>query len=994
MKNIFKPIVILFLSFVVSFSFGQADKYKLTQGTTGNLAYKSYTNDPLGARIYTLSNGLTVYLSAYKDAPRIQIYIAVRAGSKNDPAHATGLAHYLEHILFKGTSKIGTQNWGKEKPLLDKIEALYETYRKTTDAKQREKIYAQIDSISIVASTYSVANEYDKLLSTIGADGTNAYTFLEQTVYVNDIPSNQIEKWAEIEAERFGEVVPRLFHTELEAVYEEKNKGMDQDRRKVWEVMMASLFEKHTYGTQTTIGTVEHLKNPSITEIKKYFNTYYVANNMAICMSGDLDYDKTIKILEQHFSKLKKGTVPVFTPAKEEPIARPILKNVFGPDAENVAIAYRFKGIKDLPSKLNAPGAYNSEYDPFYLKMMSMLLTNGQAGLIDLNLNQQQKVIGGYAYAMSFNDYSVFSMGGRPRQDQPLEEVANLLLGQIEQIKQGKFDDWLIPAVIADWKTSKMKEYESNRSRADAFVDAFISGMNWNDYLMEIEILQKIKKQDIIKFANDNFSTNYAIIYKRKGVDTTIQKVPKPKISPVELNRDKQSDFYTKLIAKSSATISPVFIDYTKDMSITSFKNNPDLFYKQNTENELFVISFVWETKGYLSPNYGFAASYLDYLGTAQLSAEEVKKEFFKLGCSYSVSSAGDKIVVNLSGLNENFDKALTLLEGILENPKADEEALNNLVADILKQRNDNKLNKDIILRNGLANYAKYGNDNPFKYYIPEDKLKATTSVELIELVKSLKKYKHRVLYYGPTKKEVVLSKLETIHRRSGEFEFLKEGKVFIPKEINETQVYFVDYDMVQAEVIFLSKSVNFEKSLLPVTSLFNEYFGGSMGSLVFQEMRESRALAYSVRSKYETASRKEDPNYVSSYIGTQADKIIEAIDGMNELLDNMPKSDVLFETSKQSLIESINTTRITKSSVLTNYEASQKLGLDYDIRKDVYEKVKVFSFEDIKKFQEQYVKEKPKAILVVGSKNKIDLKKLEKYGKVTEMKIDDLFGY
>ncbi|MFQ3576119.1 MAG: insulinase family protein, partial [Cytophagales bacterium] len=226
-----------------------------------------------------MANGLKVYLSVYKDAPRIQTYIAIGAGSKNDPSHATGLAHYLEHILFKGTSKIGTSDWEKEKVLLDKIEALYETYRQTKDDAKRTKIYAEIDSISGVAAKFAIANEYDKIMSTIGAQGTNAYTFFEQTVYVNDIPSNQIENWAKTEAERFNEVVARLFHTELEAVYEEKNKGLDSDRRKVWEALMEGLFQKHTYGTQTTIGTIDHLKNPSITEIKKFFYTYYVPNN-------------------------------------------------------------------------------------------------------------------------------------------------------------------------------------------------------------------------------------------------------------------------------------------------------------------------------------------------------------------------------------------------------------------------------------------------------------------------------------------------------------------------------------------------------------------------------------------------------------------------------------------------------------------------------------------------------------------------------------------
>jgi predicted Zn-dependent peptidase len=259
--------------------------------------YESVADDPLNTRIYTLDNGLKVYLSSYDDAPRVQTNIAVRAGSKNDPAHATGLAHYLEHMLFKGTDKYGSLDYSKEKPLLDKIESLYEQYRTVdmSDIKGRDKIWRQIDSVSGEAAKLCIANEYDKMLSGIGAKGTNAYTSNERTVYVNDIPSNQIEKWLKIESERFRMPVFRLFHTELEAVYEEKNRSLDTDGSKMFEGLMSGLFENHQYGTQTTIGTIDHLKNPSLTEIRKYFNKYYVPNNMAICMSGDFEYDDVIK---------------------------------------------------------------------------------------------------------------------------------------------------------------------------------------------------------------------------------------------------------------------------------------------------------------------------------------------------------------------------------------------------------------------------------------------------------------------------------------------------------------------------------------------------------------------------------------------------------------------------------------------------------------------------------------------------------------------------
>lgn len=142
---------------------------------------------------------------------------------KNDPAETTGLAHYFEHLMFKGTNSYGTQNYEAEKPLLDQIEQQFEIYRKTTDEIQRKAIYHTIDSLSYEASKYAIPNEYDKLMAAIGASGTNAYTAYDQTVYVEDIPSNQIENWAKIQVDRFENNVIRGFHTELEAVYEEKN---------------------------------------------------------------------------------------------------------------------------------------------------------------------------------------------------------------------------------------------------------------------------------------------------------------------------------------------------------------------------------------------------------------------------------------------------------------------------------------------------------------------------------------------------------------------------------------------------------------------------------------------------------------------------------------------------------------------------------------------------------------------------------------------------
>ena len=558
--------LILLLSIITTSAFAQ-------KSNDWNMPYESVPNDPMGTRIYTLQNGLKIYLSAYKDAPRIQTFIAVKTGSKNDPSSATGLAHYLEHIMFKGSSKYGTMNWAKEKSYLDQIEQLYELHRNTKDSIQRINIYHRIDSVSLIAASYAIANEYDKMMNQIGASGTNAYTWVDQTVYVNDIPANQIERWAKIEAERFSTVVPRLFHTELEAVYEEKNKGMDNDGRKVWEAMYTGLFPNHPYGTQTTIGTVEHLKNPSITEIKKYFNTYYKANNIAICMSGDLNYDSTVLMLQKYFNQLESAVIPE-AKSFNSTLNGPITKTVVGPTAESVTIGFRVDEILQKDPALQAR-----------LKLLSTMLSNGQAGLFDLNLNQSQKVQGAYSYNINMHDYSILMVGGTPVHGSDTKACEALLLQEIEKLKQGKFDPTLLNAVVTDYKKTFTQELESNKSRADKMVDAFILNLPWSSQVSELSYMEKVTDKDIVSWANAYLTIQHQVtVYKTQGTDNSIVKVPKPSISPVSVNRDTTSIFYSEVFKLSAPNILPVFLDFKKDVEVVSPESELPIVYKQNTD--------------------------------------------------------------------------------------------------------------------------------------------------------------------------------------------------------------------------------------------------------------------------------------------------------------------------------------------------------------------------------------------------------------------------
>jgi len=973
MRNKLKLIWIAFISiavFFIAIEQGYAQK---------QYTYESVPGDALKARIYTLDNGLKVYMSVYKDAPRIQTYVAVRAGSKNDPHETTGLAHYFEHMMFKGTSKYGSKDWNSEKPLIAKIDSLFEIYRLITDENQRKQMYGVIDSISYIASTFAIPNEYDKLMSAIGADGTNAFTSLEETVYVDDIPSNQIENWATIQANRFSDPVLRLFHTELETIYEEKNMTLTNDGRKVYTAMLEGLFQNHPYGTQTTIGTQEHIKNPSMKNIREFFAKYYVPNNMAICLSGDFDPDYAIKVIDAKFGGLKSSNVPTFTFGKEQPITKPIVKEVFGTDAENMMMAYRFAGTGSREADM--------------ITMIDMVLTNGTAGLIDLNLNQKQKVMSAGTNPNIMHDYSALMFTGKPKAGQTLDEVRDLLLSQVELVKKGDFPDWLIQAIINDLKLRKIKEYESNSDRAMAFVDAFIQNESWKDVVESIDKLSKITKQEIVDFAKANLNDNYVIVYKRKGKDESIKKVKKPKITPIKINRDIESDFLKTIQSNKPAEIEPVFLDFKKDLQFFNVKNNIPVTYKENTENKTFDIYYVFEMGSNNDKKFGVAANYLKFLGTSKYTDEQLKEEYYKLGCSFNVSNSADQIYVSLTGLTENMPKALQLFEEVLADCKPNQEALDNFIKDILKKRNDNKLNPQRAF-SAMVNYGIYGTKSPMTNILTEAELKSLKPEELVSIIKGLLSYEHHIMYYGSQKSSEVTSILNNYHRVPAQLKPVPAEVKFVEQETKKNIVYHVDFDSKQSQMLLLNKGGLYDKNMAADVNLFNEYFGGSMNSIVFQELRESRSLAYTAMSMYQVPGKKDKSYMGISYIATQNDKLNDALVALTALLNNMPESEKAFTLAKSGIIQKMRTDRITKSDILWQYESAKKLGVDYDLRKDVYVKVPNMTFNDVKAFHTNYIKDKKHSYLVLGDKKEIDFKMLKKYGKVKYLKMEDIFGY
>lgn len=942
-------------------------------------AYKTVEGDPLGTKIYTLQNGLKLYMSVNKDEPRVVTQIAVRTGSKQDPADATGLAHYLEHMLFKGTSHFGTKDWESEKVLLQQISDLYEKHRNTQDSTERKAIYHQIDSVSGLAAKYAIANEYDKMVGSLGAQGTNAYTWYDMTVYINNIPSNELEKWAALESERFSELVLRLFHTELEAVYEEYNRSQDSDRRKAAYALMKNLFPTHPYGTQTTIGTSEHLKNPSMEKIHAYFDARYKPNNMAIILSGDFDPDATVAVIEKYFGKWKNGEVDDPKFPKEKPIEAHIVKEVTGVQPEFIRIGYRLPGA-GTPEALKA-------------KVLDGILSNGQAGLIDLNLVQKQKVLRAASYVSGLRDYTIFNLSGAPREGQSLEELSQLIRSQIEEVKKGNFEDWMIDAVVKNMKLDALDNSKSNWSRAGRMTNAFINHLPWAQVVHQYDEMAKLTKQDMIDFTKKWFDDNYVQVNKRLGENNAV-KVEKPEITPVSIDRDTKSQFFLDWDTLKTDRLKPLFVDYEAAINTQTLDGKIEFSSIKNKNNELFKLYYILDMGTDNDREMGLAISYLPYLGTDDLSPEALQKELFRHGLRFEVFSSRDRTYVVLAGLDESFEAGVKLFENVLANVVPNDTAYASMVEGILKKRQDRMKSKYQILHRAMRAYARYGSDSPFKNILTAAELNAMDPANLVEKIKEITSYPHQIFYYGPKEADKAMATIEKYHEVPESFIPYPDAKVFPELPNTENKVYFTDYDMVQAEMMMSSKGDKLDVSLAPEIGIFNEYFGSGLSSIVFQEIRESKALAYSAYSAYTLPRDQKDSHYVIAYIGAQVDKLPEATDAMIHLMNNLPKAEIQFEAARDAAMKRIETNRTTGASIFWAYQTIKKRGIDYDLDKVIYDSLKTITFDDLHAFFDTHIKGKKYTYTIIGNAQLIDKSVLEKLGPVQVLSLEELFGY
>lgn len=706
-------------------------------------------------------------------------------------------------------------------------------------------------------------------------------------------------------------------------------------------------------------------------------------NNVAICLAGDFDPDKTIAIIDKYFGDWKKSdnlSYPQYAPLKK--LMAPVDTTVVGLEAPNVFMAWR------------TDAAASAQQDT--LSVISYLLSNGKAGLFDLDLNNPMKVMGASAQLSANHDYGMFYLYGSPKEGQDTKEVRRLMLGEIEKLKKGQFSDDLLPSAVNNMKLKYYQSLRKNDERADRFVNAFINDKLWDDEVHSLDRIAKMTKSQIVDFANRFFTDGYVTVFKAQGNDTTIHKIEKPHITPIPTNNDKQSEFLKEIVNAKPEPIQPKFVDFKRDLTVARTKKGLDYLYKKNTSDDIFSLTYHYPFGSESDNQYAVAADYLSYVGTDKLSNEKIQQQFFKLACSYKVSVGDDAINISISGLNSNMPAAVRLLENVLTSAKADKESYDKYVGIVLKARADAKSEQRANF-SALTMLGEYGAYNPQLNDMSEKQLRDADPQALLDKLKNLNRYRATVMYFGPSDMKTVDGIVSAAHATPRKFLQEPEAKPYLHQATDKTEVWVAPYD---AKNIYMTMYHAEGKKWTPekaaIELLFNEYFGGGMNAIVFQELREARGLAYSAGARYTAPSAYpyKDTESFTTYIITQNDKMMDCVNEFNNLLNDTPSREAGFKLARQSLIKSLSTARTNYENVFWRWLEAKKKGIDYDIRQKIYETLPKLTLNDVINFARENIANKPYRYLILGNEKDIDMDALQKLGPVRRLTTEEIFGY
>jgi len=937
----------------------------------------SQENTALKVTQFTLENGLTVYLNEDHSLPQVFGAVVVNAGGKNDPKDATGIAHYLEHVMFKGTDKIGTLHWEAEKPILDSISLMYDYLYETQDDAKRKEIQKTINQLSLRAAEYAIPNETDLILQHIGGTRINAATSEDYTVYHNLFPSNQIEKWLDIYVERFRNPVFRLFQSELETVYEEKNMYEDNFFMKVFTEYQKNFWKVHPYGQQSIIGTTEHLKNPRLSKMVDFYHTYYVANNMALMLSGDFITEDVIPLIKEKFAIWENRPVPENPVYEEKPFNGREEVNV-----KMTPIAMGAIGFRTVPA--------NHE-DEIALTICGEILSNqNQTGLLDELMNDNQ-IWGVYVMNFNYNDLGGFHILFIPKLlVQKLSDAETLIINKIKKLRTGDFSEQFFEGVKLNYLKEHLQNLENVETRGLMLLDCFTQKKSWEDMLAVADKVNKLTKDDVVRIANQYFGDNYLVANSRIGYPKK-DKIEKPDWKPIASQQNgKKSEFAEWIEGLPETEIPPKFVDFNKDLVISTLCKGVEYYQTVNTMNPVFSLNFRFKVGTETDNRYSYIADYLNEIGTSTQSAKEFKKALQNLGATLDFSCDKNYFVISMDGFDDQMEGTLQLVSQILHQPEVKPETIKKLWENEKGSYKMN-VNNPATLGKALFEYVQYGQKSSFINKLSLKEVKKLTPEGLIALFRNILNYESGVHYSGT----LPVAEMQSLLLKYFNFSTEPQRASFIEipvSKISQPIVYLhKNKKSLQSNINILSNGQVADEKEKALLNAFNEYFGNGMSGIFFQEIRELRSLGYYTRAAYITPELQQNQGFLREYLGTQSDKTIDGVKALVELIKNMPQKPERIETVKRSLIQGINMGNVNFRDLSRQVSRWRSQGYHEDPRKFQYKIYENLTFDDIIAVYQEFIKENPIAITISGNTKKFNTKSLSAFGKINYIKTNEI---
>ncbi|MBO7529351.1 MAG: insulinase family protein [Bacteroidales bacterium] len=923
-----------------------------------------------------LDNGLKVVMCEDHSSPQAYGAVYVHAGSKNDPLEATGMAHYFEHIMFKGTDKIGTINWEAEKVYLDSIDMMYDKLHETTDLNERAAIQKKINELSIASTEYAIPNEVDVILTKMGGEGLNAGTAYDQTMYFNSFPANQIGKWMDVYAERFRYPVFRLFQSELETVYEEKNMYGDGPINAFQEYMFQEIFGEHPYG-RPVIGLTEHLKNPQTTKMREFFNTYYVANNMTLILVGDFNIEEIEPMVAEKFGSWRSGEIPA-----QPEFTLPEFKG------------QTLREVRMTPIKIGAlawKGVKISDPDYLPLSIACSIFSNGETGIMDKDM-LDGNIMMAMLMPLSLEDHGANIILYIPKLiGQSHEKAEAFVFASLDKLKKGEFSDDLFEAIRVNMLKERELELESLGSLANLFLELEMRGMTYYEYLAESERIKSITKEEIVKIANKYFGEDYLDIRSKMGFPEK-DKVDKPNWKAIEAkNTDAKSEFAKMIEAEEIPEVKPQVVDFQKDVTINKINDCFTMISAKNPYNDIFNLTITHNYGTIDDPDLNRAISYFEMQGTENKSFEELSLELQKLGAMIYISASQSNTNIVIEGFEKDLDQILALCEEKIYKPANDEKKIGIIYEN--ESMNEETVKEDASeWASAVRQYSLYGEKSSYLAETPLKQWKKRSGAELLREVDNALNYNGEVLFIGNIDNQEVINALKK-HNLVKDNVVKSEKSFLTEKTYTDNQIFIAHNKKFRQSNIYMhvpSELLNKEEKA--VAMVFNKYFGTDMYSIVFQEVREFRSLGYTAYGYFMSDYLNRKPSFLFTYLGTQSDKTNEGIDVLRGLITDMPERLEKFNASKDALIMSRASDYVGFRSLPAQVSTWLEEGYDHDPRMEYTNLIKKTEYKDVDDFYKKFVADRPIVIMMSGNKKQIDVKALEKYGTVKELKYKEIF--